>query len=196
MMKRFARWSLIAVLVIDVAVVTAFLAGGSPLRAAGQATTADETADAAPVLDVETLRALGDELQARLAALDAREATLEELLRAETVLARAGLLEEPAEVDPAEERAQADAEARAASAAQRAAAFTSLSKAYANMEPDSAARALSQLAIRDKHAVIELLLGWQPRTSGAILDALTQVDAALAADLSYAIWSMGTGEAG
>jgi flagellar motility protein MotE (MotC chaperone) len=67
-------------------------------------------------------------------------------------------------------------------------AFTRLLRAYENMEPESAAKALAGLAVRDKEAVVQLLLGWKPRTSGAILDALTQINASLAADLSYEVW--------
>jgi flagellar motility protein MotE (MotC chaperone) len=64
------------------------------------------------------------------------------------------------------------------------------------MEPESAAKALAALAARDKEAVIELLMGWKPRTSGAILDSLTQNSPALAADLSYEIWKRSGNAAG
>jgi flagellar motility protein MotE (MotC chaperone) len=67
-------------------------------------------------------------------------------------------------------------------------AFTRLQRAYESMEPEAAAKALSELASRDREAVVALILGLKPRTSGAILDAVTQIDPALAADLSYAIW--------
>ena len=67
-------------------------------------------------------------------------------------------------------------------------AFVRLQRAYESMEPESAAKALVALAARDKEVVIDLLMGWKPRTSGAILDALTQNNAGLAADLSYEIW--------
>ena len=70
-------------------------------------------------------------------------------------------------------------------------AFKRIQRAYENMEPDSAAKALVELAARNQDAVVELLLGWQPRTSGAILDALTQTDPALAAELSYRVWKTG-----
>jgi hypothetical protein len=74
------------------------------------------------------------------------------------------------------------------SSAMRSDAFLRLQRAYENMEPESAAKAAAALAARDKEAVIQLLMGWKPRTSGAILDALTQANPSLAADLSYEIW--------
>ena len=63
-------------------------------------------------------------------------------------------------------------------------------------EPDPASRriatvALAELAYLDQDAVVQLLMGWRPRTSGAILDALTQADPGLAASLSYEIWKRG-----
>ena len=64
-------------------------------------------------------------------------------------------------------------------------------RAYENMEPESAALALAELAYLDQEAVVQLLISWQPRTSGAILDALTQADPMLAASLSYEIWRQG-----
>lgn len=130
----------------------------------------------------EALRLLGQQLAARVAELDRREAELEELLRGSEVLRRAGLL--PPE-PPATQRVRAGAVTHEQP---ETSAFQSLQRVYENMEPDSAARALAQLAARDKDAVVELLLGWKPRTSGAILDALAQANPALAADLSYEIW--------
>jgi hypothetical protein len=73
-------------------------------------------------------------------------------------------------------------------AARKADAFRRLLRTYENMEPESAAKALAALAERDLEVVVELLMGFKPRSSGAILDALTQKNAALAADLSYEIW--------
>ena len=55
-------------------------------------------------------------------------------------------------------------------------------------EPAASEPGLAELAALDQQAVVQLLLGWQPRTSGAILDALTQTHAELAAKLSYEIW--------
>jgi flagellar motility protein MotE (MotC chaperone) len=79
-------------------------------------------------------------------------------------------------------------EPKGATAAARNQAFVRLQRAYESMEPESAAKALVALAARDKEVVIDLLMGWKPRTSGAILDAVTQNNAGLAADLSYEIW--------
>jgi hypothetical protein len=62
------------------------------------------------------------------------------------------------------------------------------------MEPESAARAVAGLAKKDNECVVQLLLGWKPRTSGQILDALTQLDPGLAAQLSYEVWKR-SGEA-
>jgi flagellar motility protein MotE (MotC chaperone) len=73
-------------------------------------------------------------------------------------------------------------------------AFLRLLHAYENMEPESAAKAIAQLAVKDKEAVVQMMLGWKPRTSGQILDALTQFDPSLAADLSYEVWKR-SGEA-
>lgn len=67
-------------------------------------------------------------------------------------------------------------------------AFARLKRAYENMEPETAARAVRELAARDREAVVALLLGFNARTAGAILDGLTESDPALAADLSYEIW--------
>jgi hypothetical protein len=79
-------------------------------------------------------------------------------------------------------------EPKAAKGAAKNQAFVRLQRAYESMEPESAAKALVALAARDKEVVIDLLMGWKPRTSGAILDAVTQNNAGLAADLSYEIW--------
>jgi hypothetical protein len=86
--------------------------------------------------------------------------------------------------------------ATAARASLRNDAFLRLQRAYESMEPESAAKALIALAGRDQEAVIELLMGWKPRTSGAILDAVTQSSPSLAADLSYEIWKRSGGTAG
>jgi flagellar motility protein MotE (MotC chaperone) len=155
-------------------------------------------AEQEPVPSPETLRQLGRRLADRATELDRREEDLRELARGAEVLRRAGLLPpeeeasgEAVEPDATEAKAEKDKPAAAGTAARTATAFQSLQRAYENMEPESAARALAELAARDKQVVVELLLGWKPRTSGAILDALTQTDAALSADLSYEIWKLG-----
>jgi flagellar motility protein MotE (MotC chaperone) len=193
-MKRLARWLLVSVLVLDAAVLAAFLAGGLPTEAltagAGAGTAPGEASQAGESPPgVEALRRLGLELAERAAELDRREAELDELLRGSEVLQRAGLLEQQPEQPEPEPDDTAETE-------RRDAAFQSLQRAYENMEPESAARAIAELAQRDKQVVVELLLGWKPRTSGAILDALTQTDARLSADLSYEIWKLGQPQGG
>ncbi len=148
----------------------------------------------APLYTAGSLRALGEQLVNRAEALKRREAELDEALRAEEVLRRSGVLEEPEEEvepepEPEPEPLPEPEPDPAAIAAKEA--FARLQQAYEKMEPESAAIALSQLAARDREAVVALLNGWKPRTSGAILDALTQSDPALAADLSYEIYKRG-----
>jgi flagellar motility protein MotE (MotC chaperone) len=178
-MKRQVKWLLIAVLAID-AVAVAALIGSDPIRADGGRAVA--AAEVAPELSPEALRLLSAELALRAEELSRREVEIDELMRAGDVLARAGInpaASDDAKPEPVDPR--------------RAQAFASLGRAYENMEPDSAARALTELAARDKQAVVQLLLGWQPRTSGAILDALAQSGPELAADLSYEIWQLSGG---
>jgi flagellar motility protein MotE (MotC chaperone) len=188
-MRTLARVFLLTVLVLDVA-FGAFFLMGSPLTIGAEPpdpTAADSgnEAEQKAVWDREALALLGQQLEARSRELERREAEYEELMRGAEVLRQAGLLpgETPTpEVDAAAARREAEANAAGEEAFQR------LQQAYENMEAESAARALSELAGRDREAVVELLLGWRPRTSGAILDALTQVNPSLAADLSYEIW--------
>ena len=199
-MRKLTRWMVVGVLVLDVVVVLGLFSGEisslvastqEPAHAA-ESTAAAEAAESSASADA--LRLLGQQLAERTAALDKREQELEELMRGSEVLARAGLLPEPAAVPPAEAATAAStseaAQTGGAETSRGSAAFQTLQRAYENMEPESAARALAELAARDKAAVVQLLLGWKPRTSGAILDALTQIDAALAADLSYEIWKL------
>jgi len=194
-MKTLSRWMLIGVLVAN-ALIAMFLIGGataSPI----QAQTAPDNSETDPSADApsrEALLLLGRELAERAEQLALREADLDELRRGEEVRLRAGLtpasgdLAEPdtavaAGAAPATESATADKVETAADQA-----FGRLSKAYENMEPDSAALALAELASIDTEAVVQLLVGWPPRTSGAILDSLTQIKPELAARLSYKIW--------
>jgi flagellar motility protein MotE (MotC chaperone) len=188
-MRRFAQWTLVVVLALDAAFAVALFWGVPTPTSANPATP-----DAAGVIETskkegdepqptgEALRLLGRQLAARAAELDRREAELAELLRGEAVLREAGI--DPTPVAP-------DATARATTAAGSSEAFRTLQRAYENMEPETAARALSALAARDSEAVVQLLLGWAPRTSGAILDALATTNPELAADLSYKIWKLG-----
>ena len=189
-MKRSTRWFLLAVLVVN-AVAAAFLTGAAqgPVGESAdpaQAEPASETENGQPVAPSrEALRLLGLQLAERSDRLRQREEELAELLRGPEVLRRAGLGDsagspaqtpddppaaDPVEPDPAEE------------------AFARLSRAYENMEPDSAALALTELAGIDKDAVLQLLSGWRARVSGAILDSLAQSNPKLAAELSYEIW--------
>jgi hypothetical protein len=170
-------------------------AAPNPVEGAAPATPA--AAEDEPVPSPETLRQLGLRLAERTVELDRREEELRELVRGNEVLRRAGLLppeEEGAaavEPDTAEGKSKKETAPAAETNARTATAFQSLQRAYENMEPESAARALAELAQRDKQVVVELLLGWKPRTSGAILDALTQTNPGLSADLSYEIWKLG-----
>lgn len=179
-----------AVLLVDLAVVAA-LTGTGVSRVLAQ-TPEGDAAELEVPLDREAFERLGKELAARSEALAAREAQIEELLRSEEVLRRAGLVEEPDEAAAPAEPQLAEPEPDPAEIARNSPAFKSLQKAYANMEADSAAKSMAELAGRDKQVVVELLLGLNARSSGAILDALTQSDPAMSADLAYAIWKRGS----
>jgi flagellar motility protein MotE (MotC chaperone) len=178
-MRRRVRLLLALVLFVDLVVVAGFLVGHySPILAQqdeAETGTDDEGHDLA-IRDA--LKLLGEELARRTEELEKREAEANEILRGAEVLRRAGITPEEA---PA-------AVAAAAKEVPVSEAFKKLQRAYENMEPESAALAMIELAGRDQEAVVQLLLGWKPRTSGAILDAITQINSGLAADLSYQIW--------
>lgn len=183
--------------------------GSADPAGAPGAANATDAADATDAIDdaenawsAKALEALGRELTSRAEELDRRETELAEARRGAEVLALAGLdrgepedAPEPAPASPAGADGPA-AEDGAATTSAGGAAFQRLQKAYENMEPATAATALQRLAARDRDAVVQLLLGWQPRVSGAILDALTQSDPELAADLSYEIWKISGGKSG
>ncbi len=194
-MKFTPRGIVFGVLALDAVVALVLFAGWVlPAGAEGTAQTADKDAAAEREEWVsnpsrESLELIGKQLAARAEELERRELELEELLRGSEVLARAGL-GEAGEDDEPEVAAGPDP----AVVARKEAAFTSLRKAYENMEPTSAAQALVALADRDKQAVVELLLEWKPRTSGAIMDAMTQTNPKLSADLSYEIWKFSSGK--
>ncbi len=194
-MKFTPRGIVFGVLALDAVVALVLFAGWvMPAGAEGTAQAADTDAAAEREEWVsnpsrESLELIGKQLAARAEDLERRELELEELLRGGEVLARAGL-GEPDEADEPEVAAGPDP----AIVARKEAAFTSLKKAYENMEPTSAAQALVALADRDKQAVVELLLEWKPRTSGAIMDAMTQTNPKLSADLSYEIWKFSSGK--
>ena len=175
-MRATVRWFLVVVLTLNAAAAAVLLFGPFPASWA-LAEDSDEAPATAPP-DRDALRLLGLELAERVAELDRRQEQLEELLRSEEVLARAQSLGGPAPSDAVQDQDGTEA-------------FTRILRAYENMEPESAAKALVELAARNQDAVVELLLGWQPRTSGAILDALIQTDPALAAELSYTVWKTG-----
>ncbi len=167
---------------------------GTTEQTAGASAAATKPADEAggekPIYSAESLRELGAQLVSRAEELNRREAELAEALRSDEVLRRSGVVAE--EGPEAQDDAQAEAEPEPDPEVIKARdAFVRLQKAYEKMEPESAAIALSQLASRDRDAVVALLEGWNARTSGAILDALTQSDPALAADLSYEIYRRG-----
>jgi len=188
-MKKPIRWFLVAVLVID-AMGAAFLVGAAQPPATpssgaapvGQSGTPDP--EATPVdPSREALRMLGSQLAERSEQLRLREEELDELIRGAEVLRQAGL-EDTTEPDDG----AATGEEPEPDLAEEA--FDRLSRAYENMEPDSAALALTELAGIDKEAVVQLLIGWRARVSGAILDALAQTNPVLAAELSYEIWKL------
>lgn len=187
-MKTRIRWILAVVLVVDLGLAIAFLGGAlDPILAEGPATAPPDDAVAGAIapdeaVDTEAWLAVGEELSRRSEELERMEEELSELLRAPEILRRAGL-------DVPGETATAKAGAPDSGPGVVSEDFLRLQRAYENMEPESAARALIELAGRDREAVVELLLGWKPRTSGAILDAVTQVKPGLAADLSYEIWT-------
>jgi flagellar motility protein MotE (MotC chaperone) len=201
-MRRLAQWTLLIVLALDAAVAVALFWGvpfGTTVEASTPAAHASAETAAAPaatpveteaVPTTEALRLLGRQLAARTAELDRREAELDELERSSAVLRAAGL--PTADAASSEPEADADpAQATAGEDTRPGDAFRTLQRAYENMEPETAARALTALAARDSEAVVQLLLGWPPRTSGAILDALATTSPELAADLSYEIWKLG-----
>ena len=198
-MRRGLRWFLALVLVADATVALTLMLGGLSSRGIAADKPADKpgAADATPAPpSPETLKKLGEQLALRSAELDRKQAEVDEAIRGSEVLKRAGLAPE---ATPADKLAEAKAAKKAGSKNKKEKAppdpFTQLQRAYENMEPDSAAKALVQLADLDKQAVVKMIIGWKPRTSGAILDALTQIKPGLAADLSYEIWRQG-GNAG
>ncbi len=198
-MRTVARWLLIAVLAADGIIAGVFVVAALPSWASGAAVpghpdkatvAAEQPAADAASYTAAALRLLGEQLAARTAEIDRRQEELDELSRGGEILSRAGLAPDtqPPVAQPTELAPVEATNAVAASPVKTNSAFQSLQRAYENMEPESAARALTELAARDKEAVIQLLGGWKPRTTGAILDALTQANPGLAADLSYEIW--------
>jgi len=180
-MTRPARWFVMLVLLINAVAGLVLLAG----PADGDGPAPGEAGYASDDPERDALRLLAEQLAARERELGLREAEIEELRRSEEVLRRLAALKESAESpDVAASREPASS----VEPTIENQAFEKLQRAYENMEPESAALAISELAALDQEAVIQLLIGWNPRTSGSILDALTQTEPALAAKLSYEIW--------
>ena len=202
-MRRLARWFMVLVLVLDAVVVTVLLTGGTTQIFAQQAPKAnseqpaafepsaasESAADESTRWTKDALQLLGNALAARSEELDRRQLEVEELARSVETLKRAGIDQEaPSAGAENEGNTPGLPPGSQQAGAHRQELFTRLSKTYENMEPASAAAALSKLALLDKGAVVELILGWKPRVAGAVLDELTLSDPALAADLSYGIW--------
>jgi hypothetical protein len=190
-MRAPLRWFLFAVLALDAAAAAAYLTGVvAPVSAAQPAATAAATGAATNAATTPAaLPADVPQSPAPAAVPAGTPASAEGDPAAGPVTATApGSDDAPGERDPDDVPATEDPADDAAPANDRGAAFTRLLRAYENMEPESAAKAIGELAARDREAVVELVMGWKPRTCGAILDALTQTNPALAADLSYTIW--------
>lgn len=194
MIRRLIVGFMALVFLINIGSMLALVSGAVPVTLA-QTTPdqadPDEAEDSPPY--EESLRLLGAQMAERKADLDRRQAELEEALRSPEVLrqienidAQTANDEAPPEAVPAQATPQVQPAAPAASGKDNA--FLRLQRAYENMEPESAAVTLSALADRDEGVVVELLLGWRPKIAGAILDALSQINPVLAADLSYEIW--------
>jgi hypothetical protein len=174
-MRPWMRWTVTAVLAIDALCALAFLSSeifkseaGAPPKVAApqlQVEPAAKAPEAKPVVPMPTEPA---------AATPAVAAPADFAAGSADTIPGAG------PDDPTTPREQKNVT--------KSDAFLRLLRAYENMEPESAAKALAELATRDRRAVVELVLGSKPRTSGAILDALTQTHPGLAADLSYEIW--------
>jgi hypothetical protein len=179
MMRTSVKWLLGGVVVADGIAALVLVSGGIPSTLAEEH-PAPASAPAVSPADA-ALAKVAEQLKAREAAIAARENEAQEALRAAEVLKRTAV---PA---PAEEKSRAKS-ATKKGAKEPTPPFTKLTRAYENMEPDGAARALVALAKKDREAVVDLMLGWKPRTSGAVLDAMTQREPALAAEISYEIW--------
>lgn len=183
-MKGLTRWFLVGVLLLNLSAAAAVIVGWLPSTFAS--TLDPAAADGKVEPDRDALQLLGRQMAQRLEELQRREAELDELYRSKEVQRRVQLL---AEAQAAEEPQPQTEQAEGEDA--EAAAFALLSRAYENMDPESAASALTKLAGLDQDAVVQLLGTWKPRTSGAILDALAQSSPEIAAELTYEIWKRG-----
>lgn len=89
----------------------------------------------------------------------------------------------------AQQAAAVEAKPAAAAAPAPAATenFKRLVKAYGGMEPDNAARALTELYERDPDVALDVLLGLSARRAAAVMDALASSKPSLAAEISSEI---------
>ncbi|RMG43596.1 MAG: hypothetical protein D6718_11990 [Acidobacteria bacterium] len=131
-----------------------------------------------------TFRELVEELRAKKAEIERREADISERERQVVILRE----ELAAELEAVKEARAALARERKAFEELRAPSFERLLKAYEGMEPDNAAKALAELFRRDQMVVVDLLLGLKPRQAAAALDALAAAQPEVAAQVSYEIW--------
>lgn len=173
-MRGWLRWFLVVVLVVDAAALALLAAGVFEAHA-----EAPGPPRAEPPAAVQAPAVQGARKDPGIASPAATTPGEPEPAPGAGEEALASIADVPAIEDP---------EPAPQGGARKADAFKRLMRAYENMEPESAAKALAALAERDPEVVVELLMGFKPRTSGAILDALTQRNASLAADLSYEIW--------
>ena len=179
-MRKSIRWFLIVVLLLDTTAAVILLTGGFAVPGVMASGTPNEVAHE-PEPTREALELLGHQLVERAEQLRRREAELDEVLRGLEIQQR--ITERNTEAEPT-----AGGAGPVEPPPEPNEAFQRLLRAYENMEPESAAVALAELATLDTEAVLQLLSGWKPRTSGQILDALTQTHPVLAAELSYRIW--------
>lgn len=68
------------------------------------------------------------------------------------------------------------------------AGFDRLLKAYEGMDPENAAAALAEVYRKDRHVVVEVLLGMKPRQAAAVLDSIAAAAPPIAAELSLEVW--------
>jgi len=197
MMKASLRWFVVAVLSLDAVAALSFLAAEAFGGRAGEARAAAPAERPATPAKDTTPAPPPKPAPAQGAAVAPAEAPVKTVAKpSDDDAAPATDPADPSAADEAGDGGWAEANPEPAKAPEsvkggtpaKVDAFTRLQRAYETMEPESAAKALNELATRDREAVVALVLGLKPRTSGAILDAVTQINPALAADLSYTIW--------
>ncbi len=150
-------------------------AASAPPAAAAKPQPAAATVPAAPADTIEqTYLDLVAQLTAHNETLTRKEQELAERERQFAVLRQELLAEK--------------ANAPAAGAAAKSAAFDKLLKAYEGMDPANAAAAMAELYNKDRGVTVDVLLGLKARQSGAILDALAETSPTIAAELSLEVW--------